>query len=190
MAGEAVRVSAGRREASPIAFDATRFDAVNAVIAATESKGTRRSPAFASGRPIWLGNLFDDGPHTPLAQAMRSDTFGATPEALKTLGVQRVYYGGDPLKEIATGVRFNLATLGWQAGSGPDARIANDSWTHEPPHGTKFVDIGDSRNILSGSCTVTLATGAALQPNFGPASAIIDGFGAVGLGRRSGDLCE
>lgn len=85
---------------------------------------------FFHGAPIWLGNLFDDHPHVPLAQAMRSDTFGAVAD-FNDLGVDRVLYGGDAVKEIAPGLRFDLTQLGWTAGGGGHLTVTNDSWTHQ-----------------------------------------------------------
>ena len=89
----------------------------------------RRGPLsnLRAGRPIALGNLFDDPHGTPLAEAMQTDTFRAEAD-VADLGVIRVVYGGKSLQEIAPGIWFDLANLGWQEAA-IHHHIANDAWS-------------------------------------------------------------
>jgi hypothetical protein len=126
-AGQAVQVLVDGEQSSPIPFDIARFDSLRrsgsatvvAPVAATEPHGE-----FAD--VIWLGNLFDDPRGTPLAKAVRTDEFRAVAE-VGDLGIDRVLLGGDALKQICPGVRFDFANLGW--GPGHYGQISNDTWT-------------------------------------------------------------
>ncbi len=126
-AGQAVRITADQSSTSSIPFDEARFAAGRFAIAAQPGASVRTAAPFPPGQPIWLGNLFDDPPHTSLADAMRSDTFRAGAD-FNDLGVDRVGYGGEAVQEIAPGVKFDLTNLGWGKGE-LRLQIANDAWS-------------------------------------------------------------
>ncbi|HEY1785843.1 MAG TPA: FecR domain-containing protein [Pirellulales bacterium] len=126
-AGQAVQILVDAEQSSPIPFDIARFDALRhsgsaSVVAST---GKPQSHGEFAG-VVWLGNLFDDPRGTPLADAVRTDEFRAVAE-VGDLGVDRVLLGGDALKQISSGVRFDFSNLGW--GPGHYGQISNDTWT-------------------------------------------------------------
>ncbi len=120
-AGQAVRVSAAAGTSS-VTFDRARFD--KALELAAQAGRAGDGPGSLS--KIWLGNLFDDHPHVPLADAMRTDTFRAEAD-FNDLGVDRVTYGGAPLQQIAPDLWFDFKSVGWTGAAAH--RIANDAWT-------------------------------------------------------------
>ena len=68
-----------------IEFSAMRFAAVQ-LDARAGPADKSAAEQFLKGQPIWLGNLFDDPPSTPLAEAMLTDTFQAVPKPHASLG--------------------------------------------------------------------------------------------------------
>ncbi len=119
-AGQAVRVSAAG--ARPVRIPVDRAAFANAPqAAATAAPADRLSDERVT--KIWLGNLFDDRPHVSLADAMRTDTFGAEAD-LNDLGVSTVVHGGAALAEIAPGILFDFTSVGWQDQTA--FRVAND----------------------------------------------------------------
>ncbi len=126
-AGQAVRISADGRQAASIRHDGGRFTKMRARIALAD-QGNPTQPdlnPFLHGEPIRLGNLFDDHPHVPLADAMRTDTFGAGADATD-LGVDRVIAGGDAVQEIAPHISFDFTNVGWESYGLP--YVVNDAW--------------------------------------------------------------
>jgi hypothetical protein len=126
VAGEAVRAAAIDKPLRRIAIDRSKFTSVLRSV----------SPDPKEGNPvtrILLGNLFDDRPRTPLADAMRTDTYQAEAD-LNDLGVSRVLLAGEPVQQIAPGVRFDLTNLGWQGGQGVSSPV-NDAWSVGPTSG-------------------------------------------------------
>ncbi len=128
-AGQAVRVTTGTVVSTQIPFRRAPFEAARAALPNLPAAARFSHAPFPHDEPIWLGNLFDDRPGTPLTEAMRTDTFRAVAD-VAGLGVQRVLVGGDPVKLIAPGIEFDLGGLGWQNvhESGP----VNDAWTDKP----------------------------------------------------------
>ncbi len=59
---------------------------------------------------------------------METDTFRAIAE-LDDLGVERVLYAGDPVKQVCPGVRFDFSNLGWA--DGHYGQVSNDTWIDE-----------------------------------------------------------
>ena len=127
VAGQAVRVVAAGEQPERIPVDRPAFAGALQQAAAPQAR-----PDDQRVTKIWLGNLFDDHPHVPLADAMRTDTFKAAAD-FNDLGVNRTFYGGDPVKEIAPGLRFDLTSLGWQNQSW--AHIANDANSDDDQNG-------------------------------------------------------
>jgi hypothetical protein len=127
-AGSAVRVAAGPAiEAIP--FGPGRTSSVRTVLTTALQKTEFDAPAFMAGQPIWLSNLFDDRPHVPLAEAMRTDTFRAAAD-FNDLGVARVAGGTSSIQEVSPGLRFDLTNLGWDEGVWPTVGVFNDAWTN------------------------------------------------------------
>jgi hypothetical protein len=117
-AGKSARVTTTKLIAG-IPSDGAQFSqALQAVAREDRTASAEQVPA------IWLSNLFDDGPRTPLAIAMRTDTFRAM-ATTRNLGVSWIAYGGPPVKEIASGLSLDLTNLGWDAGC--VCQIANDA---------------------------------------------------------------
>ncbi len=123
VAGQAVRVVGPGQAATPIPVDRRSFAGK---FKPTTGKGPTGRSSDAATMKIWLGNLFDDHPHVPLADAMRSDTFCAAADS-NDLGVCKTGYGSETLQEIAPGIGFDFEKLGWEAGG--DHLIANDAWS-------------------------------------------------------------
>ncbi len=107
-----------------IRFEADRFTAAARSVAGAKSQAADRPRDEAEGvTKVWLGNLFDDRPHTPLAKAMLTER--SAPRAdFNDLGVSRVIYGGPPLVEIAPDIQFDFTSVGWDGGAA--YRVAND----------------------------------------------------------------
>ncbi len=127
-AGQAVRISAAGVQLSTIPFDGANFVRVSgstSVVSPLESAVPADAEAEFAGT-IWLGNLFDDPRHAPLRAAMRSDTFRAIAE-VDDLGIDRVLYAGDAVKQICPGVRFDFANLGWE--DLQFGQISNGTWS-------------------------------------------------------------
>lgn len=117
-AGQSLRSIPASHEFVSIPHDASRIVEPTPEPALPELKQT-----------IPLGNLFDDTRQTPLADALKTDPFGAEATA-DSLGVERVSYGGDARQEIAPNVWFDFSSMLWN-----DRRygtIANDSVTLAP----------------------------------------------------------
>ncbi len=129
VAGQAVRISAGSDVAIPIPLDLSRFETGRAIVARSIPRGTALGEPWPERQPIWLSNLFDDvgSSGKSLADAMDSDYFRARAEP-ESLGVERVFYAGRPVKEIAPGVNFDARNLGWQDIAYAGGRLTNDAW--------------------------------------------------------------
>ncbi len=134
LAGQAVRVSASGETASPIPLDPSRFAAARTVAARSGPDAAVAREPWPQGQPIWLGNLFDDACYrgASLAAAIKTDEFRARAEG-SSLGVDRVLYAGSPVKQIAPGVSFDAANLGWQDIAVPGGHVTNDAWTDANP---------------------------------------------------------
>ena len=130
IAGQAIRVPAGGGAMSPILLDRRRFEAARTVAARPCARPVLPAEPLPKGRPIWLGNLFDDFAVTglSLASALASDEFRARAEDT-SLGVNRVLYAGGPIKEIAPGITFDATNLGWQDVAVPGGHVTNDAWS-------------------------------------------------------------
>ncbi len=142
VAGQAVRISARGEAASAIPFDRGLFAAAEAAKTRNPRNAAGSQARFDRGQPIWLGNLFDDPAGTPLAEALRTDTFQAIPWE-NGLGIERVIQAEgrptrpgqvdyvaqrvaeDGLVEIAPRVKCNLKTLGWSGMV--HGNVANDA---------------------------------------------------------------
>ncbi len=96
-----------------IPYEGAPFIELEAKPVPIAASGRRIADDKAEIESIWLGNLFDDARDVSLAEAMRTDTFGAAPDA-DDLGIERVQYGGAALQEIAPQVQFDLGALGWR----------------------------------------------------------------------------
>lgn len=124
---KAIRIEAG---------SAIRVPHNDAPAAATEYAGSRfgklidTEKAAAPIEPfpgeIPLGNLFDDPAGATIREAVATDTFRASAE-IDDVGVDRVLYGGDSIKQVARNLSIDLSAIGWQPGSW--GNVSNDTWT-------------------------------------------------------------